>query len=167
MKTSHFAIAAAVAGIALAAPAEAATVTDEFGVSLTVSDTCEITTIGDLAFGTATLISAAATASTTVGVTCTNAMDLNIGLDAGTTSGATTSQRLLTDATNTLNYNLYTSNAYSTVWGNTAGTDTVDTTATAGTEVTETIYGQVPAQTATAGSYSDQITVTITYADSE
>ncbi len=99
-------------------------------------------------------------------MTCTDDMLLNIGLDAGTTTGATTSQRLLTDDSDTLNYNLYTDSDHTDVWGNTAGTDTVDVDVDVGTEQKETIYGLVPSgQTATPDDYSDKITVTVTYAD--
>ena len=71
---------------------------------------------------------------------------------------------------NTLGYNLYTANTYSVVWGDgTGSTSTVTGTMVlnspnpSGTSQS-TVYGQIPAlQDAAVGSYSDNITVTVTY----
>ena len=64
---------------------------------------------------------------------------------------------------NKLNYNLYTDNTYSKVWGQTAGTDTVDLTGD-GTAQTSTVYGKLDLnQYVKADSYSDNLTVTINY----
>lgn len=50
-----------------------------------------------------------------------------------------------------------------TVWGNTVGTDTVSATAS-GSAQSHTVYGRVPPQTSPApASYTDTITVTVTY----
>jgi spore coat protein U-like protein len=85
-----------------------------------------------------------------------------IGLDQGTTTGASISQRLLVNGAATINYNLFTSAAYSTIWGNSGGA-LVNSTGN-GADQTFTIYGRVPAQTTPApGTYTDTVTVTVTY----
>ena len=49
------------------------------------------------------------------------------------------------------------------MWGNTVGTDTQAATGT-GAAQTYTIYGRIPPQTTPApATYSDTITVTVTY----
>jgi spore coat protein U-like protein len=87
----------------------------------------------------------------------------NIGLDAGTGSGATVAVRKMSNGGNTVNYSLYSDSGRSTVWGNTVGTDTVAATGN-GTSQSYTVYGRVPAQTTpAAATYTDTITVTVTY----
>jgi spore coat protein U-like protein len=62
-----------------------------------------------------------------------------------------------------LHYHLYSDSGHTVNWGNTVGTDTVSMTGS-GVAQTLTVYGQVPAgQFVTPGSYSDTITVTLTY----
>jgi spore coat protein U-like protein len=101
--------------------------------------------------------------TTTLQVQCTNTTPYNIGLDAGTGSGATVTTRKLTSGAHTVNYSLYSDSGRTTVWGNTVGTNTVSATAT-GAAQSYTIYGRVPSQTTPApGTYTDTITVTVTY----
>jgi spore coat protein U-like protein len=85
-----------------------------------------------------------------------------IALNAG--SGSFT-QRMMKDGTAVLKYQIYTSAALSAVWGD--GTGTTSTVA-AGNDsaTTDTItgYGVVtPGQFVLAGSYTDTITITVTY----
>jgi spore coat protein U-like protein len=62
----------------------------------------------------------------------------------------------------TVNYNLYTASNYTTIWGN-AGGALVNSTGN-GADQLFTIYGRVPAQTTPApGTYTDTVTVTVTY----
>jgi spore coat protein U-like protein len=65
---------------------------------------------------------------------------------------------------NTLNYSLFSNAGRTTNWGNNIGTDTVAGTGT-GALQTLTVYGRIPASQTTApvGSYSDTITVTVTF----
>jgi len=64
-----------------------------------------------------------------------------------------------------LNYNLFTNAARTTIWGDgTAGTSTVSSNARRNRPVTLTVYGRIPAeQDVRIGSYSETLTVTITY----
>ena len=96
-------------------------------------------------------------------MSCTNTTPYNIGLDAGTGSGATVATRKMTSGGATVSYSLYSDSAHATVWGNTIGTDAVAGTGN-GTGQNYTVYGRVPPQTTPApGTYTDTITVTVTY----
>lgn len=159
-----------IAGITLAllfatGSSYAATETTTFGVSATIADSCSVSASA-LAFGTIDPIANVDTdATTTIDVTCSNSTTYDVGLDAGTTSGATVTARQMTDgAANTLDYSLYSEDTRTTNWGDTVGTDTVSGTGN-GTAQTLTVYGRVPSgqQTAVTGSYSDTITVTVTF----
>jgi spore coat protein U-like protein len=96
-------------------------------------------------------------------VQCTNTTPYNIGLDAGTGTGATVAVRKLSTGGVTVNYTLYSDSGRTTVWGNTVSTDTVAATGN-GASQSYTVYGRVPAQTTPApGTYTDTVTVTVTY----
>lgn len=149
---------------AIAMPqAYAATATTTFVVTATVLQAC-IVTASPLVFGNYDPTAATATdAQTSVLVTCTNGTAYNVGLNQGGGSGATVATRKMTSAGNTMNYTLYRDGSRTTLWGNTVGTDTLSGTGT-GLPVTHNVYGRIPAQQAVQqGSYSDTITVTVTY----
>lgn len=142
-------------------PTIAATTTTTFNITATVVATCQISA-APLAFGN---YSGALTNSTsTIIATCTNTSPYNIGLNAGTATGATVTARKMTGpAAALLNYNLYSNAGMTTNWGNTVGTDTVTGTGS-GTAQNLTVYGSIPAgQLIAPGSYTDTITATITY----
>ena len=141
----------------------AASTTTTFAVQATVTATCTINSATTLNFGSVGVLASNVDQSSTIQVTCTNTTPYNIGLDAGTGSGATVAVRKLTSGGATINYSLYTSNAYSTVWGTTVGTDTQAGTGN-GSAQSYTVFGRIPPQTSPApGSYADTITVTVTY----
>lgn len=142
-------------------PALATTQTATIAVSATIAATCTIST-APLAFGTYTGLLSSATASVTV--TCTNTTPYDVGLNAGTATGATTSNRSMTGpASALLNYDLYSDSARTVNWGNIVHTDTVEMTGN-GLGQTLTVYGQIPAgQYFAPGLYSDTITATVTY----
>jgi spore coat protein U-like protein len=143
------------------APALATTATTTFNVTATVQATCLISA-SNLGFGS---YSGSAIATTTsLSVTCTNGTSYNVGLNAGTATGATVSARAMTGPGGaTLSYALYQDSGHSTNWGNTVGTDTKSGTGN-GSAQSMTVYGNLPAaQYPTPGSYSDTITATITY----
>jgi len=143
--------------------ASAATTTSTFAVQMTVTATCTVNSAATLNFGTQGVLSANVDQTSTIQVTCTNTTPYNIGLNAGTGTGATVATRKMTSGANTVNYTLYSNSGRTTVWGNTVGTDTQAATGN-GSAQSYTVYGRVPAQTAPApGSYADTITVTVTY----
>jgi spore coat protein U-like protein len=141
--------------------AAAATATSNFQVTATVQATCLISA-GALGFGTYTGVLSNATS--TISVTCTNTSGYNIGLSAGTTSGATVAARKMAGTgTDVLNYALFRDSSRTNNWGETVGTDTLAGSGN-GLAQTITVYGQVPAgQYVSPGAYSDTITATITY----
>jgi spore coat protein U-like protein len=146
-----------------AGTSHAASTTTTFAVQATVTATCTINSASTLNFGSVGVLAANVDQQSTIQVTCTNTTPYNIGLDPGTGSGATVAVRKLTSGGATINYSLYTSNAYSTVWGNTVSTDTVAGTGN-GSAQSFTVYGRIPPQTSPApGAYADTITVTVTY----
>lgn len=150
----------------LVSAAHAATQTTTFSVGATVTDSCSVSASA-LAFGNIDPLDNASNntdATTTIDVTCANGTTYDVGLDAGTGTGATVSDRKMTSGGNTLNYALYSDGSRTTNWGATVGTDTVAGTGN-GAAQTLTVYGRVPSgqQTAAVGSYTDTITVTVTY----
>jgi spore coat protein U-like protein len=135
--------------------------TGTFTVTATVVAYCQLSASA-LAFGTysGTVIDS----DSSVSVSCTNTTPYNVGLNAGTATGATVAARKMTGPSSTLlSYTLYKNSGLSTNWGNTVGTDTESGTGS-GTVQALTVYGQIPAgQYVRPGSYTDTITATITY----
>ena len=140
----------------------ASTQTTTFQVTSTVQSACLIDSADDLNFGPYSGLKIDATS--TINVTCTNTTPYNVGLDAGTSAGATVTTRKMTGPGGALlAYALYSDAARTTNWGNTVGVDTVAGTGT-GAQQTLTVYGRVAAlQRPTPGSYADTITVTLTF----
>ncbi len=137
------------------------TVTSHFNVKATVVKACDITA-NSMNFGTysGSLINS----TSTISITCTNSTTYNVGLDAGTASGATVTNRSMTGpASALLAYKLFRDSGRTLNWGNTVGTDTVGGTGS-GVLQSLTVYGQMPSgQSSIPGSYVDTITATITY----
>jgi len=141
----------------------AATATTTMTVQMTITATCLVNSASTLNFGTQGVLSTNVDQTSTLQVTCTNTTPYNIGLNAGTGTGATVAARKMTSGANTVNYTLYSNSGRTTLWGNTVGTDTVAATGN-GAAQSYTVYGRVPPQAAPApGTYTDTITVTVTY----
>jgi len=151
-------------------PANATTTTQQFQVQLTIQAECVIRSTATLNFGTLGVLGGAGgttnnDATTTVAVQCTNTTPYDIGLDAGTTSGGSTTTRRLvgSGSSATVQYKLYTDPTHATNWGNAVGVDTASKTGN-GASQSYTIYGRIPPQTTPApDTYSDTVTVTVTY----
>jgi spore coat protein U-like protein len=124
-----------------------------------------------VAFGNYDPLSSLPTDSTgQVSVTCTNLVNLLVSYTVALSTGVSGSysNRQLASGSNRLNYNLYTDLTHLLVWGDgTSGTSTVSNTflvVLAGITANHTVYGRIPArQNVAVGSYSDTITVTVTY----
>jgi len=103
-------------------------------------------------------------ATSNLSVTCTLTTTYNIGLNAGTATGATVTNRsMIGPGSALLGYKLFRDSGHTANWGNTVGTDTVSGTGT-GLAQSVPVYGRIPAaEFATPGSYADTITATITY----
>jgi spore coat protein U-like protein len=160
MRTSG---AAALVFVSLSKPSAAATASATFRVQLTLTSSCVINSASTLNFGSNGVLTANVNSTSTVSMQCTSGTPYNIGLNAGTGSGATVAVRKMTNGASTINYSIYRDGGRTIVWGNTVGTDTVAATGN-GAAQSYTLYGQVPPQTAPAPAvYTDTITVTITY----
>lgn len=133
-------------------------------------ETCTATAL-PVSFGAYDPVSGAAVDGTgQVTVLCTAVVSINVGYSISLSSGGAGSYapRHMSLLSNTLNYNLYTSAARNTVWGNgSGGTSTVsDSYALALLLVSRDypVYARVFAsQNVAAGAYTDSITVTINY----
>ncbi|KVC54278.1 spore coat protein [Burkholderia ubonensis] len=168
MKQSALTKAALAASLACAAfAASAGQTSSTFGVSATVNATCLIDSASALTFPAFTPGTGDQTAQSAITVRCTNGTNFNIGLNAGTTSGATVANRIMTSGSNQLNYMLYQDSSRTVVWGNTPPSDTVNGTGAGmamAQAITKTVYGKVPDQpNAVPGSYADTVTVTVTF----
>jgi spore coat protein U-like protein len=154
-------VAALIAGLSLAA-ARAATQTTTFQVTATVAATCNINSAGNLDFGA--YPGTQTDNTSTITVTCTNTTPYDLGLNAGTSVGATVTTRAMTGpASALLHYALFRDSARTLNWGDTVGTDTLHVVAN-GTAQGSTVFGRVPgAQAPQPGSYTDTITVTLTF----
>ena len=142
---------------------QATTTTSTFTVQATIIASCTINSASTLNFGSQGVLTANVDNTSTLQVQCTNTTPYNIGLDVGTGTGATVAVRKMTSGANTVNYSLYSDSGRATVWGNTVGTNTVAATGN-GASQSYTVYGRVTAQTTPApGTYTDTITVTVTY----
>ena len=167
MNRKNVALLSAGVLLALAGTAQAATRTASFQVSANVVDNCIIsaTALNLGTFdGTNNL-----TASAPITVRCSSGTDYTVDLSTG--SSGSYAARTLVNGAYTLVYNLYTSNTYGTVWGDTtSGTGRISGLGTGmavGNAFTHNVYGQLLAANNTgaidAGSYTDNITATITY----
>jgi spore coat protein U-like protein len=158
-------IAVGVAGLAfMGGSAYAGTATSTFGVDVTIVAQCLINSASTLSFGGSQgVLSGNVDQTSTIVVQCTDTTTYDIGLDEGTGTGASVATRKLTGSGGTINYRLYSNAGRTTVWGKTVSTDTVSGTGT-GAAQTYTVYGRIPAQTTPApATYSDTITITVTY----
>lgn len=164
-----FALKTALAAVlcSAAAVASAASTSSSFGVSTTVNAICVINSAGALTFTAFDPSQGAQASTSSISVNCTNTTPFNIGLNAGTGTGATVASRVMTSGANTLTYSLYQDSGHASVWGNTVGTNTVAGTGAgmaAGNAITKTVYGLIPSQPNTVpGNYADTVTVTVTY----
>jgi spore coat protein U-like protein len=143
--------------------AAAATDTDTLTVTATVISSCDVSP-ATLAFGVYNPTSSTPLdAATTISVICTNGTSYDVGLNAGSGTGATIAARKMSASSNTLTYSLYTDAARSALWGNTIGSNAVHGTGTGATQSID-LYGRVPVnQTSPVGSYTDTVTITVTY----
>jgi spore coat protein U-like protein len=117
----------------------------------------------NLNFGSTSSLASNVDATSTVTVQCTNSTAYTVALNAGTGTGATITVRKMTSGAHTINYSLYTDSARSILWGN--GTTGVTQSGTgSGNQQVYTVFGRIPPQSSPIpGSYSDTITVTVTY----
>lgn len=160
-------LAACTGAWALASAAHAATATGNLPISATVVSACSVSA-ATLNFGNSIDPTAAALpldASSTMTVLCTATTPYSVALSAGTNAGGSSNfgARAIKNGSYTLGYQLYTDALRSTVWGDGTASSVVPGVG-AGSNQTLTIYGRLPSLTGAApGTYTDTVTVTITY----
>ncbi len=139
-------------------------ITFPFSASAVVPASCEIDVVNDLNFGTVPgLINNNNDQTTNFSFTCTKTTPWKVSLDNGLHANGTVRRMRLDASSNYVQYELYRDSAHNLRWGNTLDVDTANNTGT-GSSQNLTIYGRVPApQSIPSGSYSDTVTVTITY----
>lgn len=156
-------LVAAMAAAAGAAPAFAQSATDQMPVTVTIEDNCTVAAT-TMNFGTQAVLGGAAVDSTAdIDLTCTPGASYDVSMDVGNNgTGGVDGQRNLSNGTDTIPYNLYSDAGYSSVWNTTA---TASGTAPASGLVSLTAYGRIPATAAAvpAGTYSDSVTVEVTF----
>lgn len=151
------------AGILLAMHSiNADTLSSTISVVINVPGACTFN-ITNLTISYSPIDNAPVNTTNTISIRCNPGTIYNVGLNAGTTPGATIYSRAASSGNHTINYGLYQDAAHSMIWGNTIGTNTVAGTAN-GTTQNYIIYGQVFAgQMAPIGTYTDTVTLTVTF----
>lgn len=144
--------------------AQAATVTATLQAKVTVNKVCHVSAT-DMNFGVYDPSATAHEDTSTVTVRCTKRSPYDVGLDKGANGASVTTRQMKhSTLTDLLNYSLFSEATRTTNWGDTVGVDTVNVASATGNPTDHTVYGRVPAgQYVSAGSYSDTITVTVTY----
>jgi spore coat protein U-like protein len=151
--------------VALPLAAQAATVAQPMAVTATVKDTCTLST-APVAFGTIDVSGGTAIEGTgSITVKCSRGSAWNATASAGA-GGSVTSRKmtLAGDATESLNYQLYVDSGRANAWSDSLTGTVISGTGTATNDV-RTVYASILAGQASAkvGSYSDSVTVTVTY----
>lgn len=120
---------------------------------------CTVSSSG-VAFGAYDPTDAADTRGTgTVRLSCDASVSASVALSGG---GGSTIDHAMSNGVSQLGYALYADAQRSTIWGD--GTGGSQTVSFDGTAVDHAIYGAIPArQRVTAGSYTDTITLTVSY----
>lgn len=121
----------------------------------------EITSASNMDFGTANTLRRDVLSSSAIQLECPSNTQWQLGLNNGLNSLGST--RRMRNQSNYVQYELYQDSARGKRWGNTANSDTYTGSGGSATIVVP-VYGKVPAQNEVpAGSYSDTITVTLSY----
>ncbi len=150
-------LVATAASPAFAAGATGQSTTSTIDVSLNVTTACSVTTYG-MSFGNQTSVTAGATAVSNTTVKCTPGAAYTVFLDNGK-NAASGVRKLKSAAGATVDYAVYSDSGRTTAWPTTGQAGTGD-----GTDQAMTIYGKLTQATqVAAGSYTDQLTVTLDY----
>ena len=136
------------------------TATAQFSVTATADKSCSISATA-LTFGSYT--GALVNSNATLTATCSSTTTYTVGLNAGTATGATVTNRSMTGPGSALlHYSLFSNSTHTTNWGNSSGSWVSGTGNGSGQALT--VYGQIPAgQYPTPGNYTDTIVATVTY----
>src|SRR5690606_32834196 len=133
---------------------------DTITIQAQMSDSCSIGTAGDMSFGQVVDLGTAREQTSVITFLCR--APWQVGLGNGSHYDGS-HRRMAGPGGTYVTYELYRDPARSQRWGNTLNVDTVSGSANYETLTQVTVYGRVPAQAALPGSYSDTITVTLTF----
>lgn len=155
----------AAVGTLLPQAASAATVAQPMAVTAMVKDTCTLST-APVAFGTVDVSGGTALDGTgSITVKCSKGSAWNATASAGA-GGSVTSRRMThaSDATQSLNYQLYVDSGHANAWSDSLTGTRFSGIGTAANDV-RTVYARILAgqSAAQVGSYTDSVTVTVTY----
>lgn len=160
-------------GAGFSAPTFAVTDTATFNVTITITDSCSITTgatLADINFGSSvagsTDMSTIASGSTSLQVQCNPGTSATIGLSSTNNPSSTDGAGIMQNANaDSINYQLYQGSGLSTKWGSVGGANDVSLTGdTDGTPESYSIYADITdSGTKPSGAYSDTVTVTVSY----
>jgi len=127
---------------------------------------CTVST-NPVSFGSYDVFSPSPTdASGTITFTCNTNERVTVSIGQSPNSGGFHPRKMrLSGGTDQLDYNLYTDAACTSVWGDgTSGTDTITRRVQKNQPNTLTVYGRIhPRQDVSWGSYTETLTVTITW----
>ena len=157
----------AASALLAAGAALAGTANNTFQVTATVVSACTVSGSA-LNFGNAIDPLASATpvdASSTLSVQCTATTPYTVALNAGANAGGGSNfgARVMKSGANSIGYQLYLDAGRSSIWGDGTASSTVSGTGT-GSAQNLTIYGRLPSlSNVVPGSYSDTVTVTVSY----
>ena len=151
--------------------AQAGTATANLTVQITITAACTINaaTLTFASTAGTSLLTTAVTGSTTVSVTCTNSAPYSIGMSQG--ANYSSGSNRMANSGNYIPYGLYVDSGYTHPWTTGATNSTCTTTNDCylgtgnGSAQSVNIYGQVPtvATAPAGGTYTDTVTMTITY----
>ncbi len=131
------------------------------GVSASVHASCGVAA-KPLAFGS--YAGARVVARTTITVTCTEMTPYAVGLDAGSSSGATVTTRHMTGPGGAkLAYGLFQNEARTVIWGDSLGVDTSRGVGSGAAQMLTVYAVEAAGQAPLPGHYADTITIIMTY----
>ena len=160
-----FVLALALVALPAAVRAQIYTTTGAMPVRIELVTICTVA-VADLYFGDYLSNSAAPVlGQTTISLHCAAGETAEIGLDAGSGVGASTSNRRMEamQGRGRISYGLFQDPGRTMVWGDRSGRDTLEVQTT-GELQSIPIYGQIPAgQRELEGVYSDTITLRVMY----
>ena len=150
------------------ASVHAGTATGSITVSATVVSSC-IVSGATLNFGAAidpTSASVPIDSSTSITVVCTATTPYAVALNAGVNAGGASNfgARAVKNGLKSLGYQLYADALHTTVWGDGTSASATQPGVGTGSNQSLTVYGRLPSVTgAIPGTYTDTVTVTVTY----
>lgn len=164
LTTTKLLLIASATALLMASAAHAGTRTGDMVVTAQVQGTCLLNNVGDMPFGLLDYRASEAPADATavVQLRCVTGVNYDIYANMGMNGN-----RVLSDGTNNLDYELYTDSSYSTVMGTDATGGTISGIGAgmgAGAVVDQTIYGRILGTdiNTLANSLADVVTLTDT-----